>query len=328
MKVLLTGGTGFLGKRVGSALAAGGHELRVLARSGSVGTGLPTGVEIVKGDVTDPDSFARAAVGCQAIVHLAALVKVWVPDAREFTRVNVGGLTHALQVAREAGARLVYTSSFIAIGPTDMRPVGEERRHPGDAFRNDYERTKAEADALALAACARGQDVVVLYPGVVYGPGEMTEGNIVVRMIGDHLKGRLPGLIGAGDKVWSYSFVEDVAAGHLHALERGKPGERYFLGGENATLTTVFEIVHALTGKAPPRRHIPYGVARTLGLLLYGWAELTGHPPLLTHEVVEVFRAHWSYDSTKAHRELGYEITPLQEGLTRTIAWMRETGLA
>ena len=190
--------------------------------------------------------------------------------------------------------------SFIAIGPTGSAPVNEERRHPGDSYRNAYERTKAEADALALQAGAAGQDVVVLYPGVIYGPGEMTEGNIVVRMIADHLQGRMPGIIGPGDRLWSYAFVEDVAAGHLAALERGRAGERYFLCGENVTMNGLFERVETLAGAPPPRRHIPYAVAGALGLVLYGWAELTGHPPLLTHEVVDVFRAHWAYDSAKA----------------------------
>jgi NAD+-dependent farnesol dehydrogenase len=192
VKVLLTGGTGFLGKRVAHALVNAGHGLRLLARPTSLRAGLPEGAELAPGDVTDAGSMVRAAQGCDAVVHLAALVKVWVPDATAFERVNVGGLQNALRAAKEAGARLVYTSSFIAIGPAGPEPVGEERRHPGDTFRNAYERTKAQADALALEACAAGQDVVVLYPGVIYGPGEMTEGNIVVRMIADHLQGKMP----------------------------------------------------------------------------------------------------------------------------------------
>jgi farnesol dehydrogenase len=331
VKVLLTGGTGFLGQRVARALLEAGHELRLLARplpGIARRTGLPEKAELATGDVTDADSMMRAAEGCHAVVHLAALVKVWVPDPSAFDHVNVGGLQNALRAAAAAGARLVYTSSFIAIGPAGPEPANEERRHPGDRFRNHYERTKATADVLALEACARGEDVVVLYPGVIYGPGEMTEGNIVVRMIADHLQGKMPGIIGPGDRLWSYSFVEDVARGHVAALERGRKGERYFLCGDNVDMNGLFERVAALTGVPAPTRHIPYAVARALGLLLYAWAELTGHPPLLTHEVVDVFRAHWAYDSTKAQRELAYEVTPLREGLQRTVAWMREAGLA
>ena len=155
VKVLLTGGTGFLGKNVARALAARGHELRLLAREGSNLAGLPAG-EIVRGDVSDAATVRRAAEGCQAIVHMAALVKMWVPERAEFARVNVEGLRDALAAAEAVGARLVYTSSFIAIGPDGAQPADESQVHPGHSFRNDYERTKAQADVLARAAAAAG----------------------------------------------------------------------------------------------------------------------------------------------------------------------------
>ena len=326
MNVLLTGGTGFLGKTVARALAARGHTLRILARETSDLGGLPRGAEIVRGDVTDRESVLRAARGCSAVFHMAALVRMWTPERERFDRVNVAGLRHALEAAREAGARLVYTSSFIAVGPTGSEPADESRRHPGRGFRNDYERTKALADAVAAEAAAGGQDVVRLYPGVVYGPGDLTEGNLVAKMVADHLRGRLPGIIGPGDRLWSYSFVEDVASGHAAALERGAAGERYFLAGDNVTMNGLFATLERVAAVPPPRRHIPYAAASALGFAMWTWAELTGHPPQLTHEVVNVFREHWAYSSAKAERELGYRRTPLEEGLRRTVAWLRETG--
>jgi nucleoside-diphosphate-sugar epimerase len=195
MKVLLTGATGFLGRAVARQLAARGHSLRVLARPSSRLAGLPDGCEVVAGDVTDGGSLQRAASGCEAVVHMAALVKVWVPDPERFDAVNVGGLRHVLDAARAAGARLVYTSSFMALGPSGDGAVDGERPHPGPPFRNAYERTKANADRLAREAAAAGQDVVIVYPGVIYGPGDMTEGNIVARLVADHLNGRLPALV-------------------------------------------------------------------------------------------------------------------------------------
>ena len=325
MKLLLTGATGFLGKTVARRLAAAGHELRLLVRETSVLTGLPENAEMVRGDVTDHDSMRRAALGCQAVVHMAALVKMWVRDRARFDAVNVGGLLNALAAAREAGARLVYTSSFIAVGPAGPDAADESHHHPG-RYRNDYERTKAVADGLAQQAIDAGQDVVRLYPGVVYGPGELTDGNLVVKMIADHLHGRLPGVVGPGDRLWSYAFVEDVAEGHLRALERGRAGERYFLAGENVTMDALFAVIADLTGVRAPRRHIPYGVAWALGLGMWGWAELTGHEPKLTHQVVNVFREHWSYSSQKAEAELGYKSRPLREGLRITLDWLRATG--
>lgn len=326
MRVLLSGGTGFLGKNVAAALARAGHALRLLVREGSLTGGLPDGVELVRGDVTDAGSFARAAEGCAAVMHLAALVKMWVPERERFDEVNVGGLRNALAAARHAGARLVYTSSFIAVGPAGPEPADETRVHPGERYRNDYERTKAAADAFARQAAAAGEDVVLLYPGVVYGPGDLTDGNLVVKMVADHLGGRLPGIVGPGDRLWSYAFVEDVAQGHLAALERGRRGERYFLAGENVSMDGFFAALQEVTGTPPPRRHIPYPAAAALGRALWLWAELTGRPPDLTHEVVDVFREHWAYTSAKAERELSYRKTPLREGLRRTVRWLEERG--
>jgi len=326
VKVFLTGGTGFLGKNVARHLREAGHELRVLARTGSQLAGLPEDAEKVAGDVTDLDSLRRGASGCDAVVHMAALVKMWVPDRARFDAVNVGGLRHALAAAKEAGARLLYTSSFIAIGPAGPTPAGESQVHPRDRYRNDYERTKAMADAVASEAVEAGQDVVRLYPGVVYGPGDMTDGNLVVKMVADHLAGRFPGIVGPGDRLWSYAYVEDVARGHVLALERGKAGERYFLAGDNVSMNDFFAILREVAGTPPPRRHIPYWLAWLLGYGMYSWAELTGLPPQLTHEVVGVFREHWAYSSEKAARELGYGPRGLADGLKATLAWLRETG--
>jgi NAD+-dependent farnesol dehydrogenase len=327
MKVLLTGGTGFLGKNVARALVGRGHEVRLLAREGSNLTGLPAG-DIVRGDVCDAASLRRAAEGCQAVLHMAALVKMWVPEREVFDRVNVEGLRAALAASEAVGARLVYTSSFMAIGPTAAQPADESQIHSGHSFRNDYERTKAHADVIAREAAAAGRDVVLLYPGVVYGPGDRTAGNIVVNMIADHLRGRFPGIIGPGDRLWSYAFVEDVAAGHVDALEKGRAGERYLLAGENVSMNDFFRLLAEASGVPAPRLHIPYAAAGALGWMLYAWAELTGMEPLLTHEVVGVFREHWSYTSAKAQRDLGYRTTSLRDGLRRTLDWLRSDAAA
>jgi NAD+-dependent farnesol dehydrogenase len=328
VRVLLTGGTGFLGRAVASRLAARGHALRVLARPASRLEGLPAGVEVAPGDVTDAPSLRAAAEGCGAVVHMAALVKIWVPDPERFHEVNVGGARNALAAARAAGARLVHTSSFIALGPSGPGVLDARRPHPGPPYRNAYERTKALADAEARAAAAAGEDVVVLYPGVVYGPGEMTDGNIVARMVADHLGGRLPALVGPADRRWSYAFVEDVAEGHALALEKGRPGDRFVLGGENATLGRLFELVREIASVPPPRWRVPYGVASAIGRAQWLWAELTGHPPQLTHGEVGVFREEWACDSSRAARDLGYAPRSLEAGLRATIRWLGESGLA
>jgi farnesol dehydrogenase len=156
----------------------------------------------------------------------------------------------------------------------------------------------------------------------------MTEGNYIAKMMADHLNGRFPGYLGAGDRLLSFSFVEDVARGHVAALEKGRRGERYFLCGDNKTLRDLMETASRLAGLKPPRVHIPFAAATVLGAGLWAWAELTGHPPLLTPAAVATFKEHWAYTSAKAERELGYRITPLEEGVRRTLEWLRTADLA
>ena len=177
------------------------------------------------------------------------------------------------------------------------------------------------AEEVAARASEQGLPVIRVYPGVIYGPGPVTEGNLVGRLVADHLAGRLPGLIGA-DRRWSYAFVDDVAEGHVTALERGAPGARYVLGGENAPQMRVFEIVRELTGRPLPRR-IPLALAKVAAALDEARAALTGSPPRLTRGAVELFRHDWALDSERAMKELGYRITPLEEGMPRLLRALR-----
>jgi len=307
MRVLLTGGTGYLGRAIARALAAREHEVVVFSRraSGSGAPGTP-----VDGDIRNAADVRRAASGCDALVHTAALVSIWRRRREDFDDVNVGGLRNAIAAAQAAGiSRIVYTSSFLA-----RPPHGEST--PISA--NDYQRTKVMADAVADDAVRAGCPIVRVYPGVVYGPGSRTEGNMLARLIADYLKGRLPALIGA-DKPWSFAYVDDVAAGHCEALVRGRPGARYALGGENATPARAFEIISQLTGRRPPGR-MPYAVADALGLAEELRVTLFGGTPLVTRGAVEIFRHDWSLDSSDAVRDLHYTMTPLDEGIRRTLA--------
>lgn len=325
-KVLVSGVTGFLGGRVAVALASAGHVVRGFVRDPARWTGRPGGAEIATGDVTDAEAFRRAAEGCDAIVHAAALVKVWLRDPSGFDRVNVGGFSNALEASRSSGAKLVYVSSFFALGPTDGTTFDEQTPHPPLGPFNDYERTKHAADRLAREAAGAGLPVVRLYPGVIYGPGAMTEGNHVVATLLQHARGKLPGMLGPGDRRWCFAFVDDVAEGVVAATERAAPGSAYLLGGDNRTLTELFAIFAAETGIAPPRRHIPYGVAAAIGRLQRLGAEWFGMAPQLTEREVAIYRHEWAYRSERAIRELGYRARPLEEGVARTVAWLRETG--
>lgn len=311
MRVLVTGGTGFLGRACVRALSARGHEMVVFARSASQSS-LPG--TLVDGDVRDREAIGRAADGCDAIVHAAALVSIWRRRAADFDDVNIGGLTNVLAVARTRRLRkVVYTSSFVA-----MPPHGESRVLQA----NDYQRTKVAADRLADRAVAEGAPLVRVYPGVVYGPGSFTEGNLLGRLIADHLRRELPGVIGPENR-WSFAYVDDVADGHAAALEQGTPGGKYVLGGDNAPQRRAFEIVHEITGRRPPVR-IPFAIADMLGAAEELRVSIFGGTPLVTRGAVEIFRHDWSLDSGGSIAELGYRITPLRAGIESTVAAIRD----
>lgn len=302
MRVLVTGGTGYLGAAIVRMLHARGHQPIVFARRASRAQlpGTP-----YDGDVRDPLSLRRALERVDAVIHAAALVSLWRPDPREFDAVNVDGLVNVLDAARTAGVeRIVYTSSFLALPPAGHRDPLEG---------NDYQRTKVAALDVARRAAAAGDPIVILFPGVVYGPGVDTEGNLIGRMIRDHLRGTLPGVIGA-DRRWSYAFVDDVAAAHVEAATR--PGVRgeYVAGGENASQMRVFEIVRDLSGRRLPRR-IPFRVAEAIGSFEERRARWFGRPPLLTRGTVKIFRHDWTLNSARSIQELSYAVTPLEEGL-------------
>jgi len=310
VKVLVAGGTGCLGRAVVAALAARGHELVIFAR-GASRSGLP-GIH-VDGDIRDRAAVERAAAGCDAISHSAALVSIWRRRREDFDDINVGGVRNVLSAATTLRTpRILYTSSFVALPP---------RGRSEPLVANDYQRTKVVADRVADEAVANGGPLIRVYPGVVYGPGTFTEGNLVGRLISDHLKHKLPGLVGPEQR-WSYAFVDDVAAGHCAALERGRIGGRYALGGENAPQRRVFEIVQQITGRRPPPR-IPYPIAGLLGAAEELRVNLFGGTPLITRGAVEIFRHDWSLDSSEAIRELGYAQTPLADGVARTVESLR-----
>lgn len=329
MRVLLTGGTGFLGRRLAETLAPH-HDLVLLARPTADRSGLPRSAEIVEGDVTDRESLARAADGCAAIVHAAALVKILAP-AREFDRVNLAALDHLVDVAGGVD-HVVYVSSFIALGPTEGLPggVADETTEPlgphGRRRRwiNHYERTKTLADRRARQAIEGGAPLSIVYPGVVYGPGTMTEGNIVVRHLLDLARNRVPGLLGRPERRWNYVFVEDAADGIRSVLENAQPGSRYCLGGENVSQERFYALVSEVGGIPVPTRRIPDRVARAAGLAARELGRVTRRTPSLTPDLVEIYRHDWALSSARAERDLAYQPRELRQGFEDTIAWLRE----
>lgn len=323
MRVLVTGATGYLGGHVAARLASAGHHVLALARPGREGS-VPAGCRPIAGDVLDPAAVDRALDGCDALVHMAALVKMWVKDPREFDRVNVEGLAAVLRAAERRGVRrILYTSTVGALGPTGPEPRDETQERSEFRFRTDYERTKWVAELLVRERARSGLPVITVYPGVVYGAGARTEGNLLDRIFRDYLAGRLRVRLGRAPSRICYARAEDVAEGHRLALDRGAPGRGYILGGENVSQNELFGLLQELTGLPAPQAAVPFWAAEAAGRAMRAWAGLTGRPPALTDGAIATFRFHWAYSSDRAIRELGYRVTPLREGLRMTLEALR-----
>jgi NAD+-dependent farnesol dehydrogenase len=329
--ILLTGATGYLGSQIARELIARGMPFRALVRDPSRlnfdlrNSKLETRdaaplCEVVVGDLLHLYAVNRALRGVKQVIHTAALVNMWVRDRRDFQRVNVDGLKLLLQAASDVGVeRVVYTSSFIALGPSGDVNAAEGLRHRGP-YSNDYEESKAQALEWLRQEGFQRFPVVALLPGVIYGPGPRTEGNLVGEMIEQYLSGKFPGLLGSGEQRWSFALNTDVVAAHLTALDRAKPGEECVLGGDNRSLNDFFHLLAQLSGVHRPVRHLPVWAGKAMGAVEVARARLFGHRPWLTPGVAEIFKHDWVYSSAKAVRELGYNVTPLEEGLAKTLA--------
>jgi nucleoside-diphosphate-sugar epimerase len=305
MKVLVTGGTGYLGRAIVRSLMARGHQPIVLARRAALDLPCRT----IEGDVRDHRAMRDVVRGVDGVIHAAALVSMWQADAADFDRTNVGGLETLLDVCSlENTGRIVVTSSFLA-----RPPAGATRALEA----NDYQRSKVRAREVARAAAARGLPVVTIVPGVIYGPGPDSEANLVGRLFREHLAGRLPGLIGA-DRIWSFSFVDDVADVHVRALESGGTGEEYIAGGENLPQMRAFELLRAARGTPLPRR-IPGALAH----LLAAWEETVAarrRPPRVTRGTVKILLHDWPLDNARSIQKLNYRVTALDVGINRVLA--------
>ncbi|KAK9136025.1 hypothetical protein Syun_015355 [Stephania yunnanensis] len=351
MKVVVTGASGYLGGNLCHVLLNQGHSVRALVRPSSNLDSLPspTAVDVCYGDVTDYTSLIAAFSGCHVIFHVAALVEPWLPDPSRFFSVNVVGLENVLRAARETETveKIVYTSSFFALGSTDGGDLADETRvHNEKLFCTEYERSKAMADKIAMRAAAEGVPIVVVYPGVIYGPGKVTAGNIIARMIIERFNGRLPGYIGNGDDRYSFSYVDDVVEGHIAAMHKGRNGERYLLTGENASFKHVFDVAAILTGTSRPWFHIPLWVLEAYGWISVFFARITGKLPLISppaseckdamqerkytdakYKTVKVLRHQWAYSCEKAKVELGYSPRSLKDGMSEVLPWLKSLGL-
>jgi len=325
-RVFVTGATGFIGTKLVQELVGRGCAVRALTRASSQTDGLDgERVELVPGNLLDPDSLRRGMEGCAQVYHLAAYAKNWARAGEVFFQHHVNGTRHVLSAAQACGVqRLVVTSTIVTLGPTAPGVVGDENMtRITQRFFTEYEESKTVAEREVLEWVARGGPAVIVNPTRVYGPGKLTEGNSVTRMVDQYHRGRVPVLLNGGVNVGNYAFVDDLVRGCVRAMEKGRIGERYILGGENVSLKGFFELVDEAMGRRHRQVSLPPWAALAYGRFEQLKAEWLGIHPQITPGWVETFLADWAYSCAKAERELGYTITPLREGIRATCEWLR-----
>ena len=327
MKTLVTGATGFVGSAVARRLAARGHALRLLTRASSDRSNLAgLDAEVVVGDLTDPASLDRAAAGCRYVVHVAADYRIWVPVPDDMLRANVDGALAMVRAAANAGVeRIVHCSSVAALGLIGDGSVSDETTPARESdFIGVYKRSKFLAERAVLELAQRDNlPVVVVNPAAPVGPRDIKP-TPTGKMILDAAAGRVPAYIDTGLNI---VHVDDVAEGHVLALERGRIGERYILGGENMLLKDVLALVATVAGRRPPSIRLPEGVVWPAAYLMEQFARLTGIPTLMTRDHMKMARKKMFYSSAKAMAELGYSPRPVRQAVEDAVAWFRANGM-
>ena len=326
MLAFVTGATGFVGSHVARALADQGADLRLLVRASSDLRNIEElKAERVAGDLRDPDSIKKAMSGCDVVFHVAADYRLWVRDPEEMYRANVDGTRALLQAARENGVRrVVYTSSVATMGFNgNGHPADEKSPVSLDNMIGPYKRSKFMAEQVAIEAARDGLDVVVVNPTTPVGERDIKPtptGRIVV----DFLKKKFPAYVDTGLNLVD---VAVCAQGHLMALEKGKSGERYILGGENLTLKQILDKLAAITGLPSPKVKVPYVMALATGVvdeMVTG--RLLGREPRATIDAVRMGRKKMFVTSAKAERDLGWKTVPVDGALRRAVNWFQQNG--
>ncbi len=328
MRIFVTGATGFVGSHVARALAAAGADLRLLTRKTSRTEHLQgLSAELVTGDLLAPENLRGAISGCEALVHVAADYRLWVPDPKTMYAANVEGTKALLRLARETGvSRIVYTSSVATMGfRSDGTVVDEETPVSIANMIGHYKRSKFMAEQEAIAAARLGQRVVILNPTTPIGADDAKPtptGRIVV----DFLNRKFPAYVDTGLNLVD---VQSVAAMHVAALERGSLGERYILGGENLTLKQILDRMATMTGLPSPTMRVPHSVAMAFAFLdEWMTGRILGREPRATVEAVRMGKKKMYASSAKAERDLGYRVLPVDSALRAAIDWFRAHGYA
>jgi dihydroflavonol-4-reductase len=322
--ILVTGASGFLGAAIANSARAAGYPVRVLIRASSPRTNIHGHDQVVIGDLHDRLSIAAALRGVRYLVHAAADYRLWAPSPDDILRTNVDGTRTLMEEALRAGVeRIVYTSSVATIGLHAGEPADESRPLPAAKAIGAYKKSKVMAERLVDDMVeSAGLPAVIVNPSTPIGPRDVKP-TPTGRIIVEAACGRMPAFVDTG---LNLVHVDDAAAGHLAALQRGRIGEHYILGGENVPLGTMLADIAQIVGRRPPRLRLPIAALYPFALGAEAWARWSGREPFATRDGLRMARQHMFYSDAKARRDLGYVSRPYREGIADAISWFRQAG--
>ena len=324
MSVFVSGATGFIGAKLVRSLVDRGEKVSILCRPAADLSQLPLDkINVYQGDLLDKQSIRKALAGCDKVFHIAGYAKNWSRDPSTYFKVNVEGTKNILDEAiKQNVKRAVVTSTCVTLGPSGESKTTEQTIRQVPCF-TTYEESKLKAEEAIDQYVQRGLEVVLVNPTRVFGPGAMTEGNSLTKMIDLYLRGRWRLILGSGEGIGNYGFVDDVVRGHILAMERGKSGERYLLGGENLSYNDFFKLLAELSNKHYRMIHMPSSLAMGYSYFEQSRAKVFNSYPQITPSWVKTFLADWAFSCEKAKKEIGYSITPLRDALSTTVKWLK-----
>lgn len=321
---LVTGATGFIGSHVATQMIERGDRVRLLVRDprklADVGVDAEArGVEVAVGDLLDPPTIGPALDGVDRVMHIAGSISLGRGDREKMWAANVETTRNLFTAARELPIeRIVYLASIFALAGGGRLAATEESPWLLDGFPVHYVQAKREAELFARDCTAAGMPIVFAYPTFCYGPGDVYESSS--ELVLGFLRGRIPAYVNGGHNAID---VRDAATGLIAAMERGRIGERYLIGGQNLSFEQMFELLARITGRHAPRVKLPAGTARAVGRVA---DRLAPNLPL-TEQIALMSSRHWYYDDAKARRELGHTARPLEQTLRDAVEWFQERGM-
>jgi nucleoside-diphosphate-sugar epimerase len=323
MRVFITGGTGFIGGRLVERLVSEGHHITMLVRNKMLVNNDNPQISYVYGDLSDYGSLLTGIKGCEVVYHLAAYTLPWSADSAVPYEINTIGTENVLRAAKESQVqRVVITSTGGTMSfSEDGTKVDESYERKSD-YPTDYDKTKSDAEKVAVRFSKEGLHVVIVNPTRVFGPGLLSKSNSLTIMISGYIKGKWRIIPGNGKPLGNYVFIDDVVDGIILAQEKGRSGERYILGGENLSFRELFHQISEVSGKRYHLFMIPVMVLKIFIFISAQVSRITGKAPLITSGWLEKYLQNWILSSDKAITELGYRITPFRTGVEKTIKWL------